>query len=1561
MKLLDGIRYGDYNNVNTFPPNVEKYATINEQQQYLMVVDGPDKNYDIGSENLRFLISKSNFKYENSSGRWVVNAGIFEETNSKFADVGKDLTLDPIPPDGSYPIVKFCNELGLTPVQMTDETLSKPSSGKVAWSVDSGKILLNDDDVSKHEGKQISYDGYYDDIMSFARSKIQHPETDASVVFDKINKSIYVFGVKSGSPNYYFMTEWKDDHNPPKDYAYIDPDTGALYINQDSVSQLKSDGYDIYYVIASLKIDGAITYFYRSSNNTNGEPEVPDFTMITSFTDEMIVSELIPSHTVSLSPVPLTYSLTVEIKDNPNNNNDYTGQLSSAYNPKYRYNYVIDCLTSQLSMYENKKMLKVMEKDSPFINLDDSYLFGYNSYVKKNGQFLVSDQDYFLNAQAGIIEFIKPMGVGSAYSHMDEKAYFNGTILSLDNIVFTDSYVGYYVRNGSEYYKILSVTNGLATIDSNVTSGEATVDIIDGYEVSVENVLYKLNSIPKKFNMVIENSGNSLVVEWSDITVNAQAGQIMLSFRLKPGDKVTTTYTYVESDGSEHTTTEVAEWENSEVASISNGIITFNEHGNELVHTSIDVYVGGREYVSGILIKDNSHIQLLEKVDESKNIRIRYSTYQSNGGQGVVQLQNENVLVDELKTNKNTNKIVLNGKYDIPNNAAILIDNMECIIETASSYDSSNDETTIYMARNPTIESDNIMVSDSKIVFDGVVDESLVESIAKNSNSVSLTGQFDIPPNSIITVGGDSYIVSHSEFADGKTKVTVKQSFIKSYVVSSLLFTTLPVYQEGDSVLKPGKPIHGPSGLYVIRNGQKLPSSDYSYSDSSDVTLNSPIGKGDKIQLLYAYHNMQHAGDMFEVDYLYGIIPSNDNEILGQSLVMTFDVYSPDTFFYRTIEDEKFKPDVISFINSLSPSRTATGPVVMKSSSVSNYDSGIPGFYYNLKFLNNCDYFVGTALLYYCDIIDVLDNIVSNCDGTVVGGSDGKFRYDGEYRVADTIKDVKNDINDDLRYKLTSSISSMTPYTISYEYEYKRMYETFSYSRIYPQLVTIDCPINDKTGKDDAGEIIGSTGYANVTDVYELVESRPRVIFTSTVETSGQTNMFVSYDDNEPILHIKFGDEIDVYDGYGNKFNSYPVVYADDDRVIINGVLPFTSGSVQKKTITQDYVIGASYVINSETGEIKNAYCKGCDSYFKAIDENSVVKVTLAFNNSDTSPLRLPALFSSPHCDDGNLPEPLLFRDNEISFIEQEKYTMNKIGFGKVDSITNKIYDANGMVVAGDTIKFVNGPNSGQTANVLSTTGSSFIVDKYFSNADPTGSDFILSDLVYKVLDSEIDIISTNTYSSGNVDHLASQFQQFDDFVSKISDIVASGSYTVISSNSIGTNGVGDAKSGDVLYMRTNGGSRSIYMIKEVNGTSITIDGNLDFPVDGTFQVARMSMITSTTLIVALNDFMVSTSNFLDDTQAWKASVSYSGISGRMIKFNERRSDIESFLTSIRQTLKQLNEERYLWVKLKTDKLSGITILIGREEESIDDAIKELQQNQKVQLLMEKMSGLTGT
>jgi hypothetical protein len=273
---------------------------------------------------------------------------------------------------------------------------------------------------------------------------------------------------------------------------------------------------------------------------------------------------------------------------------------------------------------------------------------------------------------------------------------------------------------------------------------------------------------------------------------------------------------------------------------------------------------------------------------------------------------------------------------------------------------------------------------------------------------------------------------------------------------------------------------------------------------------------------------------------------------------MSFDVYNPDTFFFRSISIDDFKPDVIKYINSFN-SRSTGGPTVFKSSSISNYDSGTPNFYYEYTKLNNIDEFISESIKTYTINIDILNDIVSNCNGNVVGGTDGKFRFDGSSSYYDDIKDVKNDIDDYLKYGSEQRIESFIPFKIKEIVKYKKMSDTFIYSRLYPQLVTVHCPINDKVGQE--GEIIGTTGYNDINTVYDFVLAKSRIQFID----SGNNIVKIKHIDNEESLidKIKVGDKVDVVDGYGKKIlEKVNVISVTNDFIILSSNVGIKYGSL---------------------------------------------------------------------------------------------------------------------------------------------------------------------------------------------------------------------------------------------------------------------------------------------------------------------------------------------------------------------------------------------------------------
>ena len=277
-------------------------------------------------------------------------------------------------------------------------------------------------------------------------------------------------------------------------------------------------------------------------------------------------------------------------------------------------------------------------------------------------------------------------------------------------------------------------------------------------------------------------------------------------------------------------------------------------------------------------------------------------------------------------------------------------------------------------------------------------------------------------PGHLLQVGGYPFIIVDGRLADDgmTTRVDVSSPFRRAAVsgTDAVKISARPIYpptprsflgvyplvETEDSELV----LFGETEGAVALPGRTLTRGVHYGLNPGDgaVELIEPVqaalGAGQK--LLLSYTRIRTLGPFlqdgaviyprYRSAYSHIVAPSEDNGLLGTTLLGTYTFRSPDAFYYRALPLEEYMGEVTELaVQRVQDQNPSGGPVQAMFGSTSNQDQGRLGLKSERRDLTDQDRAARTFIGFYNETIVSLEQILETMDGRVIGDRDGKFRF----------------------------------------------------------------------------------------------------------------------------------------------------------------------------------------------------------------------------------------------------------------------------------------------------------------------------------------------------------------------------------------------------------------------------------------------------------------------------------------------------------------------------------------------------------------------------------------
>ncbi len=1527
-----------------------------------------------------------------------------------------EMFLNPVPTSGQIPIVRIGFRRPLTAVAFSTETaMPVPSSGTVNFALDTGRVLFSLTDLAAALGEKVYYVGVFLGSLALSRTivgDVPAPSLGQYRLVGSFPTSVgetdstrYVAFVGS---RYYLTTVLQSTTTSvASGTIVVDPADGSLYMSSQDCSALSGQSLTI--VDTFVGVDGGTSVqLRRSAINGPGIPVVNDFVENWSVSGQVIADGIQGSPFVMMTNTPVQdSSLTFSVTQGSGGGGTFVGPLADATDPLTPgLGRLLQLDQKRVTFTNRKTSTKSLLKSSPSIKLDDASVVESGFVAKRNGVVMTSGTDFSFDPVGGLVDFLEPIGEGDPRSlHNVPCSVVSSNSFSA---TFSSSPVGMWllVPGGPNagIRRILSGSAGRYIVDRQFPSTSLfSADVLENREIVANRFWKTLSPSLKKFKLEIgtSSSGPFFAVPETDFSVVPQTGQVNLLSPSSPGSVYRATYVWLDSpdDGVTVTPTTKTAFAPFKVRMDSGTyvpgtrVVGFNQAGRTVLpDRGIVMTIDGVRADPATYVFSAPGSLSLGRVLTSEQVILDYFVSESPGGNRVFDLESP-LDVDYPTFPAGATSVTMNGDVTqyVRAGSSLLMDGKDVLCVLSSSHDTTADTTAIVFSTPVTSDWTGPFKSCASLSF---VPETLpVSTLPSGGNSLRISGTSDIRSGTIIKIDDDPYLVISSSVTASGTEIVLASPAPqgRNYVVPSVVKSSVPVLDPGtDFSTSRSANTSLPFLLFLEGTSPRLLTNvvDYRMSDGGTVKLDSPIGYGDELIAAYVARVDQPAGTNFEFNYAYLIAPNDSNGLPGQKLLASYSLYSPDSFFYRVETVESYVPELSAAIKQ-SSSSGPSGPSVSSVSSLKNKDFGYPSLEFDSQKYANQDLVIRRLLKFYNDLASAYEDVVSDMDGTVVGGTSGKFRFDGiiDNPPRSSYAEVTNDIDD--RVFLYNDVGITGFFVFVRTPVYGKMSDPIALSRLYPTRTTMFAAIDaSQATPEHYGEAMGVFRNAKnliASSTFYLAPSVSR--FSGVIPGVGTTQFSIDANGDADTLTpgTVAGQRLIVCRNDGTQIGPTNVVSvsgAGPFSVVVDAVFNMLNGGFFQDTIDQSvslnsghtYSSGIDIAVNPENGQILNIQ-SGSGSFQKPIVDNQITSTDMTFNNFDTSPRRQPAFDGSMLTDSGypSFPPLRYLCETETlgfekDFLASAPHTL--YGSASVDADLVTVSGCTMSVVAGDIVSFVGGPNSGQNRTVFSSIGGGvFVVSTPFPSLD-VSPQFVTK--VVRGFDYGKNLAATSSILLGStrtvpptgaiIGTLDSEMASMVSIGGSLGDTVSSGSGSV-AGTVLTDAGAAFGSPDNWVVVVPSGPNVGVYWVDSATDTTLTVSSTAPFsgfPSTGSVSYELLSLYAFLTKAgpSLLAGSLASSRDFLAATSSWTTAPTELLAAARLAAVVARISAIAVQAESVRQLLSngdKIYDTRFSWIRQRVDKKIGTLFLKTQAEAKMLSDLASMVDNQRKLLVTESL------
>jgi len=1531
------------------------------------------------------------------------------------------LFLNPLPAPGQTPRIRIGYGPLLQAIEVPNEgSLGTPAPGTFTWSLDTGRVKFSDFDINSNLEATVYYDGVIMDSFQLDRTNVGPITTSfptpqffipglVGLTTDE-NSRYVVFAELVGQLRNYFPMSLFDssvstpDDEPSSGTVFGDVSTGAVYFSSDDIGNYL--GWTISYVHAAQIVERGVSFqVYRSGINGSGEEAVKDFVILYSVVDQVIVDGIGAGPFVMLPTTPIVDStLQFFILPGPGSTGTLSGELRDGTDPtKQGYGYLLDLDSHQFKFCFRKTVDIVLAKDSPVVKLAEGAITKQGFEVSLNGHPIIPGVDFNFDEDTGLLEFIEPIGEDDPKNILGivGTVHLPDTFVS-DSPVFTPSHIGKFLLfpagGNSGIYKILTVdTPRQVTVSPNLSNaGPDSVDLRQDREIVADRFWTDFKPKMKKFTLYKADSpaGPYTLMDESEYSILASVGQVNLTNPAKAGQSFEAHYIFLSSTDNINFTpipkVEKAIFkirQENGVVTTGSTKVTFNPDGDIVsLDRPIQVAINGfTQKSTDFTFVPPGTINLTNPSKAGDSVVLDYWVQNAPGGNGMFNLIFAPIDQDPPVITKGSTQASFNGDQTstVSPGSAFLLSDKDVVIAKLVTYNSSTDTTEVVFENAAIADSGSspILVCEPINGDYRVHETAPSDSFTKGTNSITLTGDLPYRIGTVITVDGDPYYVL-SVLKDTKantTKITLASAAVRNYIIPNITRTVRPVLKT-DGKFQTDKPLDVDFPVTLIRMGPNRAvlanNVDYTVAEGGLIKLSTDAVFGDSLQVLYVARVSKPAGSVFHLNYSHAIAPSDSNGILTQQLVASYTLYAPDSFFYRIESFNTFLPEVQALLQQSAQAGGSSGPDTASRSSMKAKDFGNPSLFFPEQHYSNIDLVAIRLLKWYNDLTNAWEDLLANLDGRVVGGTDGRFRFDGNTANpprAD-LTQVTNDIDDQIKLFDFFELVDFFDFELAPFYGYMGGINRFG--RFFRTLVVATAALNDQVTSDDYGAVMGTLSVlgqpvSNLLYAFVVTSGLSNAIFSSTSAGGTVLNIDKNGDTKTLTPPFELMQPVHIFAPDGTPDVIANVTNISGTAITIDTPTTLTSGSLQHSLLAANdttfrfYFDQRDVFVDGDSGGIDNITQADPSSAFQFPPVgNEIVETLVFYIPQNTKATRIPALDGIEQLDDGRLSRPQMKYGSESRYLALEATALDTFGVATVSPTTTTISGLPFSVAVGDTVRFINGPNANQDKVISAVSGVTATVTIPFTSLDTTGSNLVkvtidgaLPDILTKELGILVNNVAAPPVPLAIIGTLNAELPIVDQIIRDWGPVGQSGTGTasgaVLTDNSTDFS---DVTTKYVLYV-PSGPNQGVYEIKSKTTTTITVSTSSPFyafPSSGPTQyiIIQKYSFLGTKGPQFMAGYFQKTLAFLSATEAWAAAPDPSGSVARQTLIAQRISDVTSFTKKIASILKngdKLYDTRYLWIDQRINRKTGsLTQLKQAADTRVENLQKLLDDQQKL-------------
>lgn len=531
--------------------------------------------------------------------------------------------------------------------------------------------------------------------------------------------------------------------------------------------------------------------------------------------------------------------------------------------------------------------------------------------------------------------------------------------------------------------------------------------------------------------------------------------------------------------------------------------LTFNLSGRRVsAQPTPAVFRGGRPQTLGIqcdvdvatstitFLPDNIVTDALPHgatVSPDERVYIDYFVLQAIGGEKTTSVLQSPMSVAQLSIQSSTNVFTLSGDFSasFPSGFLLRIEKEDVYLLQGATYDAVKNTTTVRIVSPQLFQNDfnnpHVFISSGPLPYATLlfqpsyfVTETLpYDPVPRGSNAITFASDrtSTYKTGTIIALTDVSNLRFYAATAatydssSDRTTVTVATAIAPqaTFGTQTLKYSVRPILEASTSVLQTNRVpvLTEPYTVYRRISGQPgtvlgpQPSAAYTLDESGRITFATALVDNEELGILYTGHTIVSAGRRVRASYTNIIVPDTSNGLLNQILKFAYSLYAPDTFYYRVETFTNFRGELAQqYSDDAKSGSPAGGPTTSNASTPLLSQQGRPSLFFNEGHLANEDIVARSSLVFYNDVVNLLEDFLQDIDGRIVGYRSGRFKFDGNLNnpTVLSVQAATNQIDDvikisDAPYQINFAFPSFTVTSIG---TFQALYTASPLSRFYP-------------------------------------------------------------------------------------------------------------------------------------------------------------------------------------------------------------------------------------------------------------------------------------------------------------------------------------------------------------------------------------------------------------------------------------------------------------------------------------------------------------------------------